>query len=150
MLALADHGSDSALEDWCTYVLTGVRDELTKVDRLADYDHLKAHVLLPALTYARQRQMVTSAEEAILLATIKAGVVKAGDLTEAMPGLKPAQRTYQIGKLVASGMLQPVRPGARQYAFGFSHNMLLRGVVWALANQGFIPSALQGGKEPVY
>ena len=145
MLSQADHGSEAALETWCTYVLTGVRDELTKVDRLADYSHLKAQVLLPALTHARQRQWVTSAEEAVLSATIKAGVVKAGDLTEAMPGLNPTQRTYQIGKLVASGMLQPVKPGARQYAIGFSHNTLLRGVIRALADQGFIPSALQSG-----
>jgi len=145
MLSHADHGSEAALETWCTYVLTGVRDELTKVDRLADYGYLKAQVLLPALGQARQRQWVTSAEEAILSATIKAGVVKAGDLGEAMPGLNPTQRTYQIGKLLATGMLQPVKPGARQYTIGFSHNMLLRGVIRALADHGFIPSALQSG-----
>lgn len=142
MLAGADTGSEAALEAWCTYVLTGVRDELTKVERLADYSYLKAQVLLPALAHARQRQLVTSAEEAVLSATIKAGVVKAGDLAEAMPGLNPAQRTYQIGKLVAGGMLQPVKPGARQYAIGFSNNTLLRGVIGALAEQGFIPPAL--------
>lgn len=34
------------------YVLSGVRDERTKVDRLADYEHLKAKVLLPAVGYA--------------------------------------------------------------------------------------------------
>lgn len=145
MLSRADNGSDSALENWCTYVLTGVRDELTKVDSLADYKHLQARVLLPALVHARQRQLVTSAEEAVLSATIKAGTVKAGDLTRAMPGLNSNQRTYQVGKLVASGMLQPVAPGSRQYAIGFSHNTLLRCVIRALADQGFIPSTLQNG-----
>lgn len=142
MLAEADTGSDAALEAWCTYVLTGVRDELTKVDRLADYNHLKTQVLLPALAHARQRQLVTSAEESVLSATIKAGVVKAGDLAAALPGLNATQRTYQIKKLVTSGMLQPVQPGARQYAIGFSHNTLLRGVIQALTEQGFIPAAL--------
>lgn len=148
MLAKADTGSEEALEAWCTYVLTGVRDELQKVDRLADYNHLKAHILLPALAHARQRQLVTQAEEAVLSTTIKAGVVRAGDLAESMPGLNATQRTYQIGKLVASGMLQPLRPGARQYAIGFSHTTLLRGVIHALADQGFIPPALSGPSEP--
>ncbi len=148
MLAGADTGSDAELEAWCTYVLTGVRDELTKVERLADYNHLKAQVLLPALAYARQRQMVTPAEEAILSATIKAGLVKAGDLTEAMPGLNPAQRTYQVKKLVDSGMLQPVKPGARQYVIGFTHNTLLRCVIRALSDQGFIPPTLNGPQGP--
>jgi len=144
MLGVADAGTEAGLETWCTYVLTGIRDELTKVDRLADYDFLKANILMPSLAYARSRQLVTPVEENILSATIKAGVVKAGDLVGAMPGLNTHQRTYQIGKLVTSGMLQPVEPGARKYSIGFSNNALLRGVIGALSHNGFIPSALSG------
>lgn len=48
------------------------------------------------------------------------------------PDLNANQRTYQIRKLVDGSMLQPINPGARQYSIGFSHNMLLRGVVRAL------------------
>lgn len=138
----ADAGTDEALERWCVYVLSGVRDELTKVDRLADYEHLKAKVLLPAVNYARERQQITPLEQAVLTTTIKAGTVKAGDLEAAMPDLNANQRTYQIRKLVDGGMLQPTKPGARQYSIGFSHNMLLRGVVRALTDEGFIPAAL--------
>ena len=148
----ADAGTDDALERWCVYVLTGVRDELTKVDRLADYEHLKTRVLLPAVHHARERQQITALEQAVLVTTIKAGTVKAGDLEAAMPALNANQRTYQIRKLVDGGMLQPTKPGARQYSIGFSHNMLLRGVVRALTDEGFISPALaaspdQGGAQ---
>jgi Fic family protein len=142
MLGAADAGTDEALEQWCAYVLTGVRDELNKVNRLADYGHLQSTILLPAVSHARSRQLITAQEEAVLATTVKAGVVKSGDLEAAMPGLNPNQRTYQIRKLVDSGMLQPVKEGARQYSLGFTHNMLLRGVVHALREQGFIPDAL--------
>lgn len=142
MLAEADTGTDQGLEAWCIYVLTGVRDELKKIDRLADYSYLKAQVLLPALAHARQRQFVTQQEEAILSATIRAGVIKSGDLRAAIPELNNTQRTYQIRKLVAAGMLQPLEPSARQYTIGFSQNTLLRGVIQALTNEGFIPPAL--------
>jgi Fic family protein len=138
----ADAGTEDALERWCVYVLSGVRDELTKVDRLADYEHLKAKVLLPAVNYTRERQLITPLEQAVLTTTIKAGTVKAGDLEAAMPDLNANQRTYQIRKLVDGGLLQPTKPGARQYSIGFSHNMLLRGVVRALTDEGFIPAAL--------
>lgn len=148
MLALADQGTDEGLEQWCTYVLTGVRDELRKVDRLADYRTLKTDVLMPALAHARERQLVTAQEEAVLSIAIKRGVVKAGDLTAAMPGLGLAQRTYQIKKLVDSRMLQPIRVGARQYTVGFANNMLLRGVVRALTDQGFVSAALAGTVKP--
>lgn len=142
MLAQADTGTDAGLEAWCTYVLTGIRDELAKVDRLADYAYLQAQVLLPAVSYARDRQLVTAQEASVLAATTRAGVIKAGDLEEVLPGLSAHQRTYQIRKLVDAGMLQPIRPNARQYSIGFSHNVLLRGVVRALTDEGFIPPAL--------
>jgi Fic family protein len=142
MLAEADQGTDAALESWCEYVLTGVRDELKKVDRLADYQYLQSKILLPAVAHARQRQLVTVQEEAVLVATIKAGVVKAGHLEAVLPGLSVHQRTYQIRKLVEGGMLQPIKPNARQYTIGFAHNMLLRGVVRALGDEGFISAAL--------
>jgi len=142
MLSQADSGEPAQLEHWCTYVLTGVRDELEKVNRLADYAYLQSTILLPALAHARERQLITAQEQAVLQATVRAGTVKAGELEAAMPGLNAGQRTYQIRKLVEGGLLQPVREGARQYTLGFRHNMLLRGVVKALADQGFVPAAL--------
>jgi hypothetical protein len=74
-------------------VLAGVRDELNKVSRLADYAHLQSKVLLPAVAHARQRQLITVQEEAVLAATVKAGVVTAGDLEGVLPGLNANQRT---------------------------------------------------------
>lgn len=142
MLSEADTGTDKSLEAWCTYVLTGVRDEMRKVDQLADYQYLASKILRPTLAFAKERQLVTPQEEAILSATIKAGIVKAGDLVSAVPTLTSQQRTYQIRKLVDSGMLQPTHPGARQYTIGFSHNVLLRGVIRSLREEGFIPEAM--------
>lgn len=144
LLAEADTGQPPQLEQWCTYVLGGIRDEMEKVGRLADYTHLQNTVLLPAVAHARERQLITAQEEAVLQLTIRAGTVKAGDLEAALPGLNANQRTYQIRKLLEIGMLQPIRPGARQYTLGFTHNMLLRGVVKALTDQGFVPAALVG------
>lgn len=80
---------------------------------------LQNTVLLPALAHARERQLITAQEEAVLHTTIRAGTVKAGDLEAPMPGLNAGQRTYQIRKLAESGMLQPVREGARQYTLNF-------------------------------
>ena len=148
MLARADEGTDEGLEDWCTYVLSGVLEELRKVDSLADYGYLTREILLPALSHARERQWVTAQEEAVLALTARKGVVKAADLSEAMPKLNAAQRTYQIRKMVQSGMLQPVQQGARQYVLGFTNNYLLRGVIQALTQSGFIPASVSAPPVP--
>lgn len=146
MLALADSGSPDGQEAWCTYVLTGILDELKKVDQLANFEYLRSKILVPALAYARERELITAQEETILHIAAKMGIAKAGDLSEAMPGLNAAQRTYQIKKLVERKMLQPVSEGARQYTFGFSNNYLMRGVIRALTAEGFISASLRDGK----
>jgi Fic family protein len=144
MLACADGGSTSNLEQWCTYVLQGVLTELKKVDQLTDYDYLKNKILAPALTYARGRSLITAQEEAVLLATMKTGKAKAADLSAAMPGMNATQRTYQIKKLVERKMLRPLTPNARQYTIGFDNNYLMRGIVHALSQEGFISAPLTG------
>lgn len=142
MLALADRGNEADLEAWCVYVLTGIRDELNKVNRLADYGHLQHKILLPAVAHARERELITQQEEAVLKVTVKEGTVKSSDLEAALPGLNANQRTYQIRKLLESRMLQPIRSGARQYTIDFMGSTLLRGIIKALADEGFIPPAL--------
>lgn len=142
MLAHADTGTREGLEVWCIYVLQGILDELRKVDQLTDFDYLSARILTPALSYAKERELITASEEKVLQITAKKGVAKSADLTTAMSSMTPAQRTYQIKKLVERKMLQPVREGARQYTIGFSNSYLMRGIIRALSNEGFIPPTL--------
>lgn len=148
MLSCADSGRPDQLERWCTYVLQGVLVELKKVDQLTRYDYLSGRILVPALAYARARGLITPQEEAVLKATVDAGVAKAGDLAPAMPGLNATQRTYQLRKLVERRMLQPVQPNARQYTLGFDNNYLMRGVIHALSREGFISAPLAGAAPP--
>ena len=143
MLARADAGTAQGLEDWCIYVLQGILEELRKVDRLTDYDYLSEKILAPTLAHAKERQLVTAQEEAILRITAKKGVAKAADFAAAMPGMTATQRTYQIKKLVERKMLQPIQSGARQYTLGFSNNYLMRGIIRALSEEGFIPQTLR-------
>lgn len=145
MLSAADEGTPEGRETWCIYVLDGILTELKKVDQLTRYAYLQEHVLLPALAYSRQRELLTDVEFKILrLACSQQGLIKAGDLAKALPELtKPAQRTYQINKLLERKMLQPVQEGARQYVICFANNYLLRGVIQSLREQGFIPAQLE-------
>lgn len=144
MLSTADSGTPAGLEQWCVYVLQGVLAELKKVDQLTRYDYLTSQILNQALHYARGRALITAQEEAVLAVAIKKGVVKAADLSSAMPNLNPTQRTYQIKRLVERKMLQPIGPNSRQYTIGFDNSYLMRGVIHALASESFISAPLQG------
>ena len=143
MLTAADSGSSDGLEQWCTYVLEGIRDELKKVDLLTQYPYLTKSILAPAISYARERQWITSTEESVLVLAIRNRIVKSADIANVLPKLNTAQRTYLIRKLVDQGMLLPISEGARQYTIGFSNNYLIRGVIKALREEGFIPAPLE-------
>ncbi|MBT9267847.1 Fic family protein [Pseudomonas sp. MG-9] len=143
MLATADKGTKEGLEQWCTYVLQGIRDELEKVDRLTNYSYLTKCILVPAIAFAREREWITETEELVLSAAIKLKIVKSADIAAVLPKHSSNQRTYLIKKLVDQGMLLPLTPGARQYTIGFSNNYLIRGVIKSLREQGFIPAPLE-------
>jgi Fic family protein len=130
------------LEIWCEYVLKGILEELQKVDQLIDFNYLKTKVITPALTHAKEREFITPLEEKILHITTNTGIAKAADFETVMIGISAPQRTYQIKKLVERRMVQPIQERARQYTIGFSNSYLIRGIVQALSNEGFIPSAL--------
>jgi Fic family protein len=144
MLATADGGTPAKLEAWCTYVLDGMLVELKKVDQLTQYPYLTSKILHPAVDYARQRKLISEQEHAVLSATVKAGVVKTGDLTGALPDMSDTQRTYQVRKLVEAKMLRPIAAKSRQYTIGFDNSYLMRGVIHALSQEGFISAPLKG------
>ena len=137
-LSRADTGTDDGLEAWCLYVLSGIRDELQKVDRITQYDYLRDRILRPALAHSRDRKWLNDAEAAVLGMAINKGEFKAADIDRVLPELTTRQRTYLITKLSNQHMICPVREGARSYTISFTNNYLLRGVIHALENEGFV------------
>lgn len=146
MLSQADQGTAQGIEAWCVYVLQGILEELQKVDKLSDFKFLAQNIILPALKLAKERQWITTTEELILHVALVNGVAKASDFKEVTKELTEAQRTYQIKKMVERKLLIPIEQGARQYTIGFRNNYLMRGVVQALINEGFVPASLNNHK----
>lgn len=145
MLSLADGGDHASLEAWCEYVLTGILDELRKLDQLTDFDYLRRHILSPALSFLRERDSLTSDEVKILRQAIDSpnGIIRAADARSALPGLTSNQVTYRIKTLVNDRMLLPTHEGARQYTLCFRNNRLLRGVIHCLVREGFVPESVR-------
>ncbi|BDO92233.1 TPA: Fic family protein [Escherichia coli] len=139
MLGEADKGTKEGLEKWCLYVLSGISVELKKVDRLTNLNFLISEILHPAINYSIERGLINELEAKVLKKAVEKGTIKAGDLKEVLPQLKSPQITYQIGKLIDRGMLQPVEEGGRTYTARFSNSYLMRGVINSLRNTGFIP-----------
>src|SRR5574343_378669 len=143
MLSRADTATDDGLADWCLYVLSGIKDELQKVDKITHYDYLQEKILRPALAYGKARRQFTEQEEAVLSMAIAKGTFRAADVDAVLPALTQRQRTYLITKLVTQHMIRPIAEGSRTYAISFTNSYLLRNIIHALETEGFIHPAVK-------
>ncbi len=138
-LSLADKGTDEGILSWCNYVLTGLKAEIEKIDKLLDYKFLQKEILLPTINYSLERQYITESESKILKRVIEKQIVQAADLSDIFPGKIKAEVSRQIRKLIAKKMLMQESKGKRKYVLRFDNNYLLRGVIKILDEKGFLP-----------
>lgn len=138
-LALADEGSDERILQWCQYVLGGLKTEIEKIDRLLDYEFLKKEILLPAIRISRERQLITDVEEKVLRKVAEVQIARSGDLEDVLSVKYKSDISRVIGRLRAKKMLVPLKEGARKYTLRFDNNYLLRGIIQALDEKGFLP-----------
>ena len=139
-LARADMGDDEGILSWCEYVLAGLKTEIDKVDRLADYNYLLEKVLKPTIRFSIDRKHITDIEARILNVSIeKKEGFKNADLKKVFPKRVPADISRLIRSLKENRMLAALPGNKRKYTINFDNNYLLRGVLFALDNEGFLP-----------
>ena len=139
-LARADMGDAEGILSWCEYVLAGLKTEINKVDRLANYNYLLEKVLKPTITFSIDRKHITDIEAKILNVAIeKKEGFKNADLKRVFPKRVPADISRLIRSLKESRMLAALPNNKRKYTINFDNNYLLRGVLFALDNEGFLP-----------
>lgn len=136
-LSAADSGSEEGLMEWCRYVLSGLKNEIEKIDHLLDYNYLSEHILLPTIRYSCERKFINEIEAKILTACIGAQVLRAGQLKAVFPKKKSSEISRQIRRLIEKKMLQPTEKNKRKYVLRFGNNFLLRGVIEHLQGLGF-------------
>lgn len=137
-LAQADTGTEQGLESWCLYVLKGLKDEIEKIDRLLDYKFLKEKILFPAISFSLERKHITDIEAKILRLAVEKEIFQAGDLRAVFTGKHSSEISRQIAKLIKKKMLSPRKDSPRKYTISFGNNYLLRGIINALGNNGFL------------
>lgn len=143
-LALADTGEEEKVLRWCLYVLGGLRKEIEKIDRLLDLKYMTETILVPSLSYALERKLITKREFDILSTLVKhkSMSIKSSDLDAIIGQESPVQRSRILRRLKDKEMLRSVPGKSRVYTIGFVNNYLLRGVFYVLEKNGFVPPSL--------
>ena len=143
-LSCADRGTDDDMLTWIGYVLSGLKNEIEKVDKLLDYNYLTKEILFPAIQHAFERKFITETETRMLKKAAEKQVIQAADVKEFFKGKADAEVSRQIRHLIEKKMLIPEKEGARRYILRFDNSFLLRSVIYALDRKGFLPVRDEG------
>lgn len=138
-LALADRGTDEGLIAWAEYVLSGLKIELEKIDKLIDYAYLQRHILLPTLDDARNNRYISDVEFNVLKVTVNRQVIQAADLKSVLADKTGPEISRIIRALVDKKMLCPIYENARKYTIAFSSSLLIRSILTVLDRNDFLP-----------
>jgi len=114
-------------------------EEVTKVNKLLDFEYLFKNILLPTIEHGIDRGYLNAIEAKILKVGIREQVFKAGDLEKEIGELTPRQRTHQIQKMRESGFIRSIKNNSRSYCVSFMNNFLMRSLIQKMEREHFIP-----------
>lgn len=139
----ADSLSNEGTARWTTFFARGIRDDLDRVVKLQDHRYVMSELVGPVLAKLVEDGVMSSSTEAALRVVLQLGVVKAGDLAQAIPGTS-AQRSRSIRDLVDRKLLRPTADGARFYLLSLSRGPIAIRLIRRLDELGFLPRMLSG------
>lgn len=141
-LAAADTGTKEGLLQWCEYVLSGLKIEIEKVDRLTDYAYLSNNILLPAIDFSFDRKLINEIEAGVLRVAVKANDghgFQAKDIKGLFLGKHMSHVSRYISQMKDKRLIVPKKEGSRSYLIDFQNNYLIRGVIKMLDQNNFLP-----------
>jgi Fic family protein len=143
MLAKADSLKDNDILAWCEYFLSGLKNEVEKIDSLLDRDYVQNKILFPALRFALDNKHITEREYKILhyLVSRDEMQIKSEEL-EKVGITGSVNKSRVMARLKDKNIVHPIKEGGRIYTISFVNNILLRGVVENLTKEGFVSDFL--------
>lgn len=139
-LSGADSGTEEGLLGWCEYVLSGLKVEIEKIDKLLSSKFLVNNILLPAIKLSSDRKLINTTEAKILSLAAKKQSIKAEDIRkEILTDKIPQQISRTIKGLIDNKMLVHELNKKRSYVLRFDNKFLWRSVIDMLDKEDFLP-----------
>lgn len=142
-LAIADSLQDTDILHRSEYFLTWLKNEIEKIDSLLSKEYVRDTILMPALSFALERKLITDREHKILNYLIsKDGMAMKSEELEKIGIENSVQKSRVVKKLRDKKMLMSIEEGWRVYTINFINNYLLRGIIKSLEDNWFISDFL--------
>lgn len=141
-LEAADSLEHEAIIGWCTYLLTGMLEDLKKLERLGDHSFVISELLRPSFRRAVAAGIINEQEQNALDVLARKTFIKASDLTETISGSAVARSQF-IRRLIERRLIEPISEGKRTYRLVMSPGPLTPFIFRQLDELGFLPQILR-------
>ncbi len=137
----ADSLDEAGTTQWATFFVRGIRDDLDRVVKLQNHDHVMGALLKPVFDRMVTDGVIDETTNRVLVTVAHLGVVKAGDLAQVLEG-DASQRSRAIRDLVGRGLLRRADQGPRFYQLALSTGPIAARLIRRLDELGFLPKML--------
>ncbi len=139
LIRKADTDREKDMLDWIEFALTGLRDDLRRMDRLADYQVVKEEVLIPAFKHPMFDRVFSDHDRLIIDVAIEKQIFQAGDIRLLFPQKNASEISKMLKWLKEKEWIVPLDENSRKYAINFHNKYLVKFIVSKLEKAGFIP-----------
>ncbi len=139
-LELADSGNDENIKLWCNYVLDGLLRESSKIKKLFNKDFLDNKIIIPALDYAINNNLISTEEKKVLQCSVAKNdyIIMVKDLKDIFKEKSDAQLTYIVKQMLNNHLLRKDNDKSRKYTINLNAHRLTRGMLESLINEGLV------------
>lgn len=141
-LEAADSLEPAATIRWCTYLLTGMLEDLKKLERLGEHAFVIDELLRPSFRRAVAAGTINMQEQEALNVVAGKTTIKASDLAVMFNGTSVARSRF-IRRLIDRRLIEPVSEGKRSYRLVMSPGPLTPFIFRQLDELGFLPPILR-------
>ena len=140
MLQKADTNTDEGRLVWCEYVLEGLKDELTKMNKLMDKSFFVTNIVKPAINRAVELHYISHDYKKILEMSLNKEdcVIKSKDIQELFKEKNIRQISHLINKMISENLLMKTSDNSRSYIINLLSKDLARGIIDSLHKENLI------------
>jgi Fic family protein len=139
-LSQADSGQHDDVLAWCAYVLSGLKSEIVKIDRMLEVTVLTSVILQPALDLAKQRGNISLLEWQILSSMCRQQAVDAKHFQRFYPTRSRSSVSQVIARYKRHDLIKPYpEERSRTYVVNFIGKDLIRPLITKIEEAGFLP-----------
>ncbi|MDR3704315.1 MAG: Fic family protein [Paludibacteraceae bacterium] len=138
--AITEQNTDNGIINRLEAVFKNIKEDIEKVNMLADYSYLERELLNPCINRCLEKNFITENQATILHNAVEKQIIQASDVKEVYSYKSDTEISREIKKLIDKKLILKESMGTRKYVLSLENNYILGELFCILIEKGFVQS----------